>query len=89
MYADDTTLHCKAHTIDEATVCLHKNIYELSKWLDSNKLVVNASKSQIMLVGSRIYVENKIIKVAIGNTYLTRGLSRIFERGGVQYLLVP
>ena len=65
-------LYCKAHTIDEATVCLQNNLNELSKWLDSNKLVVNASKSQIMLVGSRKYVENKIIKVAIGNTYLTK-----------------
>ena len=57
--------YCKAHTIDEATVCLQNNIYELF-----NKLVVNASKSQIMLVGSRKYVENKIIKVAIGNIEL-------------------
>ena len=72
MYADDTTLYCKALTIDEATVCLQHNLNELSKWLDSNKLVVNASKSQIMLVGSRKYVEHKIIKVAIGNTYLTQ-----------------
>ena len=53
-------------------LCVSRIISKLSKWLDSNKLVVNASKSQIMLVGSRKYVENKIIKVAIGNTYLTQ-----------------
>ena len=64
-----TTLYCKAHTIDEATLCLHNNINELSKWLDS--LVVNASKSQKMMVGPRKCVENKIIKVAFETTDLT------------------
>ena len=26
MYVDETTLYCKAHTIDEATVCLQNNL---------------------------------------------------------------
>ena len=50
MYADDTNLYCHAPTFTEAQCKLQDCLDLTSKWLFENQLVVNASKSSIMVV---------------------------------------
>ena len=50
MYADDTNLYCHAPTFAEAQSKLQACLDLISKWLFENQLVVNASKSSIMVV---------------------------------------
>ena len=50
MYADDTNLYCHAPTFTEAQCKLQDCVDLTSKRLFENQLVVNASKSSIMVV---------------------------------------
>ena len=53
MYADDTTILCKGKTPLELQVNMESALHFVGTWLNKNRLVVNASKSNVMLVGSR------------------------------------
>lgn len=50
LYADDTLVYCTGRTIDELQGNLQECIADVNNWYDRNKLVVNASKSNSMLV---------------------------------------
>ena len=52
MYADDTTLYCKASSLTEAKMILQTNYNLAQDWLHNNQLTVNASKSAVILVGN-------------------------------------
>ena len=51
MYADDTTLYCKASSLTEAKMILQTNLNLAQDWPHNNQLTVNASKSAVILVG--------------------------------------
>ena len=70
LYADDTTIYCRAKTKVDAEKCLQLNLNKVSNWLHDNQLVVNVSKSNIMLVGTKTSVGNSSITASINGANL-------------------
>ena len=70
LYADNTTLYCKAHTVDDAEKCIQHNLDLVSKWLSKNCLIVNTSKSNVMLIGSKSSINKCALSASFNGTTL-------------------
>ena len=53
MYADDTHLTFAAKTVSNIDSNLNEDLSRVNKWLTANKLTLNTSKTEFMLIGSR------------------------------------
>ena len=53
LYADDTTVFVSSRFPANIQVNLNKDLRLMEKWFDSNKLKINASKTEYMLVSNR------------------------------------
>ena len=53
MYADDTTVTCKGLPENKLMRDKQSSLDLLSNWFSSNKLIVNVTKSNMMLIGTR------------------------------------
>ena len=53
MYADDTHISFASNNIDNINTVLNVDLARVEKWLTANKLTLNASKTEFMLIGSR------------------------------------
>ena len=53
MYADDTHLTFASNNILNINTVLNEDLARVEKWLIANKLTLNASKTEVMLIGSR------------------------------------
>ena len=53
MYADDTHLTFASNNIQNINTVLNEDLGRVEKWLTANKLTLNASKTEFMLIGSR------------------------------------
>ena len=53
MYADDTHLTLAGNSADSIELNLNKDLASVSEWLIANKLTLNKSKTEFMLIGSR------------------------------------
>ena len=53
MYADDTNLTFASNNIDDINYHLNQDLANVNKWLIANRLTLNQSKTEFMLVGSR------------------------------------
>ena len=53
LYADDTLVYCAANNINELQEYTQKCVTAIKEWYDNNHLVINASKSSIMVVTSK------------------------------------
>ena len=53
MYADDTNITTKGETIEELEGKLNCELNNVHNWLIANKLTINVSKTEYMLVGTR------------------------------------
>ena len=53
MYVDDTHISFASHNIDNINTVLNVDLARVEKWLTANKLTLNASKTEFMLIGSR------------------------------------
>ena len=53
MYADDTHLTYAGFSADNIQTCLNDDLVNVSNWLIANKLMLNMSKTEFMLIGSR------------------------------------
>ena len=71
MYADVIKLYYSAKSINEVQSNLQTCVDDIMKWLQTNKLVVNPSKCNSMLVGSRQKVNNLTLKIMINNIPVT------------------
>ena len=60
MYADDTSSYITYADVDVNSIQLNLNhdLGNLYKWLISNKLTLNTSKTEFMLIGSRQKLSN-------------------------------
>ena len=73
LYADDVLLYCTGHDIVQLRNNLQNSLDDAKEWYTQNKLVVNASKSNSILVStnqklSRLeYDNNNLLNVHIGN----------------------
>ena len=63
MYADDTSLGSSAQNLHTLKQNLQSNLNITADWLLSNRIVVNSSKSSVMLVGTKSKIENNTITV--------------------------
>ena len=52
MYADDTSLMCKAKTADDLKVQLESNLKAVANWFKANKLTLNTDKTKFMIFGT-------------------------------------
>ena len=53
MYADDTHITFADNTIQDINTVLNEDLARVEEWLTANKLTLNASKTEFMLIGSR------------------------------------
>ena len=53
MYADDTHLTFASNNILNINTVLNEDLARVEKWLIANKLTLNTSKTEVMLIGSR------------------------------------
>lgn len=53
MYADDTHLTFASDNVDDIESHLNEDLANVTKWLISNRLTLNQSKTEFMLIGSR------------------------------------
>ena len=53
MYADDTHTAFASNNIQNINTVLNEDIARVEKWLTANKLTLNASETEFMLIGSR------------------------------------
>ena len=52
-YADDTTMSHAANSASELKAMLEKNLNDVAQWVDENKLMLNAKKTQLLLLGRK------------------------------------
>ena len=52
-FADDTTPSISAPTVDEIESILNHDLLNVKKWLIANKLTLNETKTEFMIIGSR------------------------------------
>ena len=53
MYADDTYLTLAGNSVDSIELNLNEDLASISEWLTANKLTLNKSKTEFMIIGSR------------------------------------
>ena len=75
MYADDSTLKSSGLSVEDAQASLQETLNSASVWFKNNKLAVNAAKSNVMLIGKKHKITDKIISVTLNNTMLMSMLS--------------
>ena len=52
-YADDTTMSHAANSTSELEAMLVKDLNDVDQWVDENKLMLNAKKTQLLLLGRK------------------------------------
>jgi hypothetical protein len=53
MFADDTNISASAESADKLEEKLNSDLGNIYKWLVANKLTLNVSKTEYMIIGSR------------------------------------
>ena len=53
MYADDSSAVVTGNTVHEAVVKLNICLNKLSYWFEVNRLVINTSKSAVLIFGTK------------------------------------
>ena len=53
MYADDTHLNFASNNIETINDVINHDLSNVNTWLTGNKLTLNSSKTEFMLIGSR------------------------------------
>ena len=52
MYADDTTVICHADNTLDLQERMNKHLNDIHNWIEKNRLIINVSKSNVLLIGS-------------------------------------
>ena len=72
MYADDITLYSCTKNLIDASYQLQTLIDKTANWIESNGLVINTSKSNCMVIGTKCKSENSQINVNINGKKLNQ-----------------
>jgi len=54
LYADDTAIFVKSHSVQEINLILNNELMKVSDWMHRNKLTLNVKKTKGMLFASKI-----------------------------------
>ena len=65
MYADDITLYCSSSSLQDATLRLQAIVNKTAEWIDSNRLIINTSKSHSIIIGSKKKTTNSQLELFI------------------------
>jgi len=58
MYADDTSITFASNNVEEINECINSDLEEIRVWLPANKLTLNMTKTEFLLIGSRQRLSN-------------------------------
>ena len=75
MYADDTTISVAGDTAAQVETLMNADLISIKKWLESNnKLTINVTKTEYILIGSSYKLESIIIppNIMLGNEKIDR-----------------
>ena len=81
LYADDTLIYCTGNSIVELNNTMQKCVDDIQEWYEQNKLVINRSKSNVMLVTTRqmfYHMVAKELNVLIDNQKLLQCTSMTY-----------
>ena len=62
MYADDTSITFVGSDVDEMNNCINLDLERICVWLAANKLTLNTSKTEFLLIGSKQRLVNSTAK---------------------------
>ena len=75
LYANDTLVYCNGSTMSELKHNIQQCVSDIHEWYDENKLVINKSKSSVMLATTRqriLHIGNNYLDVHIGDYKLVQ-----------------
>ena len=75
MYADDTLVYCSGSTMSELKHNIQQCVSDIHEWYDQNELVINKSKSSVMLATTRqriMHIDSNNLDVHIGDYKLVQ-----------------
>lgn len=74
MFADDTNISTSAETLDELQSLVNKDLDCINSWLLANKLTLNMTKTEFIIIGSGNRIKNIVnpINIILGNQSLSR-----------------
>ena len=75
LFADDTTILYSHKDVNSKINVVNKELYEVTNWFKANKLSVNATKTNFMILGTPYMTSTKTredLKVSLDNTVLKR-----------------
>jgi hypothetical protein len=58
MFADDTNLACEGVSSEQIEQKLNNDLNNVQTWLSCNKLTLNKEKTEYMIIGSRLKLNN-------------------------------
>ena len=58
MYADDTSITFARNSVEEINECINSDLEEIRLGLAANKLTLNLTKTEFLLIGSRHRLSN-------------------------------
>ena len=65
MYADDTHLSYAGNCVDNLQLFLNQDLKNVLSWLRANKLTLNMTKTELMLIGSRQRLSTRAVSATI------------------------
>ena len=74
VYADDTTISIAGDTAAQVETLMNADLISIKKWLESNKLTINVTKTEYILIGSSYKLESIVIppNIMMGNEKIDR-----------------
>ena len=82
LYADDTLVYCTANNATTLQERTQKCVSSIKEWYDKNQLVINTSKSNLMLV----LTKQREVFTNIPNIYVYLGVDRLTQLSCLDYL---
>ena len=69
-FADDTETHCSSKNKNEVKSFLEEDAINILKFMASNGLVANQSKTELLIINDKNKEENTLQKIRLGNTFI-------------------
>ena len=82
LYAEDTLVYCTSNNATTLQECTHKCVSSIKEWYDKNQLVINTSKSNLMLV----LTNQREVFTNIPNIDVYLGVDRLTQFSCLDYL---
>ena len=71
MYADDSTLYTRGHTIESVNNTLSTDAQPIHQWIVHNRMVLNFEKTECMLIGTTQRLKENMANISIAVSNFT------------------